>query len=145
MNWIKYTCLVISCVIASILAGSLIRLDGGLSLAYFPPSTKMSYADFAAISLSAATLVLAGVAVVTGILAIISWQGIKSEAQIAIRKSVEGKDKQIEEAVEKKVENWFLAADKEGKLDTALEKAVLRRTSVGTLGLSDDADIDESE
>lgn len=97
------------------------------------PTLEMSYADFVTVMFTGATLVLAGVALIVGIVAVFSYQGIKREARSAIADEVKNSmttlDGQISSEVKEQAENQmvelFKNAGTGGELDEALQKALL--------------------
>ncbi len=96
------------------------------------PILEMSYGDFVTVMFTGATLVLAGVALIVGIVAVFSYQGIKREARNAISDEVKSSmtklDGQITSEVKEQAENQmvelFKNAGTGGELDEALQRAL---------------------
>lgn len=94
---------------------------------------NLSYMDFVTVMFSGATLVLAGVALLVAIVAIFTYQGIKTEAARTIRNEVDRElqslDKRIErevgEEAEDKITKTIERAGRSGALDRALERALI--------------------
>ena len=91
----------------------------GPSKALSPPTLNLTYSDFVSILLTALGLILAALAIVIGLIAFRTIGEIKREAVNRVEKQVkEDLPAAIDEAVEK--------AGKEGRLDEALQKALMQ-------------------
>ena len=78
----------------------------------------LTYTDFVTIMFSSATLVLAGVALLVAIVAIFTYQGIKTEAARTIRNEVDKELKSLNERIEREV-----GEEAEEKITKAIERA----------------------
>ena len=93
----------------------------------------LTYADFVTIMFSSATLVLAGVALLVAIVAIFTYQGIKTEAARTIRNEVDKElnslnariEREVGEEAEDKITKAIERAGRSGALDRALERALM--------------------
>tara|TARA_R110002126_G_scaffold52897_35_gene143501 strand:- start:3233 stop:3613 length:381 start_codon:yes stop_codon:yes gene_type:complete len=91
----------------------------GPSKALSPPTFNLTYSDFISILLTALGLILAALAIVIGLIAFRTIGEIKREAVNRVEKQVkEDLPAAINEAVEK--------AGKEGRLDDALQNALMQ-------------------
>lgn len=89
-----------------------------------PPTLELAYSDFVSILLTVLGLILAALAIVIGIVAFRTIGEIKREAVNRVEKQVkEDLPAAIDEAVDK--------AGKEGRLDEALQKAMMQFTAGG--------------
>ena len=115
----------------------------------------LTYTDFVTIMFSSATLVLAGVALLVAIVAIFTYQGIKTEAARTIRSEVDKElnslneriEREVGEEAEDKITKAIERAGRSGALDRALERALMSigqgRTEVpGELEVDFDPDDD---
>ena len=115
----------------------------------------LTYTDFITIMFSSATLVLAGVALLVAIVAIFTYQGIKTEAARTIRDEVDKEMKSLNERIERevgeeaedKITKAIERVGRSGALDRALERALVSighgRTEVpGELEIDFDLDDD---
>lgn len=93
------------------------------------PVINLSYSDFVTIMFTGATLVLAGVAIVIGIVAAISWRGMKDEARRSIRKEVREQAKKIDQRIsheaKEEIKKAVIEAGQDGLLNEALERALI--------------------
>lgn len=93
------------------------------------PDLEMSYSDFLTVMFSAATLVLAGVALIVGIVAIFTYQGIKLEARNAIQDETDERMKQVDAQISKEIEEQaaelLKKAGRGGEFDKALQSALM--------------------
>lgn len=115
----------------------------------------ISYTDLITIMFSSATLVLAGVALLVAIVAVFTYQGIKTEAARTIRNEVDRElnrlneriEREVGEEAEDKITKAIERAGRSGALDRALERALMSigqgRTEVtGELEMDFDPDDD---
>lgn len=101
---------------------------------------ELTYTDFVTVMFTGATLVLAGVALFVGLVAIFTYRGIKEEARrtirMAVNKKMETLDKRIErevgEEAEEKITRAIERAGRNGSLDRALERALIAIGQGGT-------------
>lgn len=97
------------------------------------PTINLEYTDFLTVIFTGATLVLAGVALIVGIVAMFTYQGIKREARNAIEDEVKKRMEKIDERITKevgeqaetKLTELFENAGAGGEFDEVLQKALL--------------------
>lgn len=103
-------------------------------------SVDLSYTDFVTVMFSGATLVLAAVALIVGLVAIFTYTGIKDEARrtihAAVDRQMDALDERIErevgEEAEEKITRAIERAGRNGALDRALERALMAIEQGGT-------------
>ena len=105
---------------------------------------NLRYTDFLTVMFAGATLVLAALAIMVGVVAIFTYQGIKDEAGRTIEKTVAIKSKQLDIQIQEHIQIALEKAGREGALDEALERALV---SIGLGGgrLDQEADQDPEQ
>ncbi len=117
--------------IAVLIALQLGSISGPQALLQNSPAidVAMSYTDFVTIMFTGATLALTALAVIIGIAAVFSFQGIKRQARsvikIEVKKRMSDIDKRITKEAGEKITAAVIEAGRGGQLDEALEKAIL--------------------
>lgn len=131
--------------------------------ASFGPS--MEYTDFLTVMFAGATLIITALAIFVGLAAIFTYQGIKDEARRTIENEVEGRtpkvlnaiDSRIKEMIEGKsrqldteisthIQQALEKAGREGKLDDALQRALVAINSgLSTLDQEVDDDLEDND
>ncbi|MBY8915314.1 hypothetical protein KUG85_02815 [Nitratireductor sp. L1-7-SE] len=82
-----------------------------------PTGIQMSYAELAAINLTAATVALGAVAVVVTIAAVFGFQVIRSA-------SIKASEERVKEELPEKLKNELHRMENDGRLAAALERAI---------------------
>lgn len=140
-------------VIALLAVGNLgVVMPNQLSPKSYSLTIDLSYTDFLTVMFASATLTLAAVALVVGLVAIFTYQGIKSEARRTIRVTVAEQIKLIDARIEHEISEGTVdkltqaieRAGQSGDLDTALQQALI---AIGTGGprTAEELDFDPDE
>ena len=101
---------------------------------------NLRYTDLLTVMFAGATLVLAALAIMVGVVAIFTYQGIKDEAGRTIEKTVAVKSKQLDSQIQRRIQIALEKAGREGALDEALERALV---SIGIGGGRLDQEVDQ--